>query len=372
MRALCPLALLVALAALVPAGLRAQERVRDVELSAGLSVEGYRGNLIAATVSAQDSTESATAAIGELGGGGTIALLEADRRWLFLTVDGGMRQFAAGGFEIRDYAPREWVGRGALAYSQLLGSWAVANARLGWRGRAVEDRPPMPLFLQPGFGIGSAGVSIETSEIDRVRFDFGVDAEWADYTAREFSGPLDLLDRRTTGIEAGATWGDASMVRISGGFRVSRYPNQATFDEADPERRDQTAHAGVSWSLDAPVTAELGIEATVNRSNSRRPEYDALAGRALVSVPLPFEIGATVLAVITAKRYVSQTDFTLLVPGEEADNASVLYLDLARPLALGLDGSVRLGWTRAEADVGDQYFQRFGASLQLRYRPAVF
>ena len=94
--------------------------------------------------------------------------------------------------------------------------------------------------------------------------------------------------------------------------------------------------------------------------------------RSLVSVPLPLEIGATLLAVVTAKSYVSQTDFKVLVPGEEADNASVLYLDLARPLALGLDGSLRLGWTRAEADVGDQYFQRFGASLQLRYRPEAF
>ena len=44
------LMLLVTLA--VPAGARAQERVRDLELSAGLSVEGYRGNLTAATISA--------------------------------------------------------------------------------------------------------------------------------------------------------------------------------------------------------------------------------------------------------------------------------------------------------------------------------
>ena len=230
----------------------------------------------------------------------------------------------------------------------------------------------MPLFLQPGFGIGSVGVQLETTEVDQVRFDLGLDAEWADYTAGEYSGPLDLLDRRTIGLEAGASWGDVSMLRIAGGFHSSLYPNQATFDAVDPERRDHTLHAGLSWSLEAPVTAELGVEATVNRSNSMRPEYDAIAGRALLSVPLPFEVGATVLAVITAKSYVSQTEFTLLVPGEEADNASVLYLDLARPLALGLDGSVRLGWTRAEADVGDQYFQRFGASLQLRYRPADF
>ena len=369
-----PLAAAVALAVALgfPAGAAAQDWVRDVELTVGLSVEGYRGNLNAATVSAFDSTESAAAAIGELGGRGTLTLLEADGRWLYLAVDGGMRQFAAGGFEVRDYAPREWVGRGALSYSELLGSWAMATARLGWRGRTVQDRPPMPLFLQPGFGIASAGLRLELSESDRVRLDVGVDAEWADYAMRQLVRPLDLLDRESTGIEAGAAWGDAVTMRIFGGFRRSVYPNQQTFDAADPRRRDHTVHAGFNWRMDMPVIAELGVEGTVKRSNSRRPEYDAIAVRSLVSVPLPLEIGATLLAVVTAKSYVSQTDFKVLVPGEEADNASVLYLDLARPLALGLDGSLRLGWTRAEADVGDQYFQRFGASLQLRYRPEAF
>ena len=115
--------------------------------------------------------------------------------------------------------------------------------------------------------------------------------------------------------------------------------------------------------MDAPITAQLGVEGTINRSNSRRPEYDALSLRSVVSVPLPLDVGAT------QKAYVRESEFKLLVPGEEADNASVLYLDLARPLATALDGSLRLGWTRAEADVGNAYFQRFGLSMLLRYRP---
>lgn len=62
----------------------------------------------------------------------------------------------------------------------------------------------------------------------------------------------------------------------------------------------------------------------------------------------------------------------VLVPGEEVNNALVVYLDLARPFAPALDGSVRLGWTRAEADVGDSYFQRFGISMLLRCHPNGF
>lgn len=364
--------LLLGAALLSPSWLTAQERVRDLELNGGLSVEAYRGNLTAATVSAADSASRVAAAIGEVGARGTLALHETERRWLFLTFDGGLRQFAAGGFAVRDYAPREWVGQSALSFTQLLGSWAAATARAGWRGRSVEDRPPMPLFLQPGFGLVTASLRLDLSEIDRVRFDVTGDAEWADYTAQPFVTSLDLLDRRSQGAEVGAAWGARATVRLFAAIRRSEYPNQQTFSESDPTRRDRTVQAGFSWRMDSPITAELGLEGTVNRSNSRRPAYDALSFRSVVSVPLPLDVGATVLAVLTAKSYVYESDFKLLVPGEEADNASVLYLDLARPLAPALDGSLRLGWTRAEAGVGDAYFQRFGLSLLLRYRPGPF
>ena len=63
-----------------PGAAAAQDRVRDVVLNGGLSVEAYRGNLAAATASAADSTDRAAAAIGELGASGTIALLEQERR----------------------------------------------------------------------------------------------------------------------------------------------------------------------------------------------------------------------------------------------------------------------------------------------------
>ena len=162
------------------------------------------------------------------------------------------------------------------------------------------------------------------------------------------------------------------MVRIFGALRWSEYPHQATFDPTDPVRRDRTVQTGFTWQIDAPITTELGVVGTINRSNSRRAEYDAIALRSVLSVPLPFDVGATILAIITTKSYVNESDFKVLVPGEEADNASVFYLDLARPLAVAVDGSLRLGWTRAEADVGDAYFRRFGLSVLLRYRPGAF
>jgi hypothetical protein len=230
----------------------------------------------------------------------------------------------------------------------------------------------MPLFLQPGFGISTASVNLELSEIDRVSFDLLADAEWADYTTQPLVAPLDLLDRTSQGVEVGAAWGQGTTFRVYGGVRRSVYAHQKTGEPADSVRSDNTVQAGFAWTLDAPITAQLGFEGTVNRSNSLRPQYDALSMRTLVSVPLPFEVGATIFGVLTAKSYVNETEFKVLVPGEEADAASVLYLDLSRAIARGIDGSLRLGWTRAEVDVGDAYFQRFGVSMLLRYRPGSF
>jgi len=47
----------------------------------------------------------------------------------------------------------------------------------------------------------------------------------------------------------------------------------------------------------------------------------------------------------------------------------VVYLELARPLMVNLDGAVRFGWNRAETDIGNEYFERYGATFLLRYRP---
>jgi hypothetical protein len=84
---------------------------------------------------------------------------------------------------------------------------------------------------------------------------------------------------------------------------------------------------------------------------------------------MPGDLSLSFFAKLTEKWYKTKTDFARLVPGEEADNASTVYLELARPLLVNLDGAVRFGWSRAETDIGNAYFQRYGATFLLRYRP---
>jgi hypothetical protein len=127
---------------------------------------------------------------------------------------------------------------------------------------------------------------------------------------------------------------------------------------------------GALWSLESLVSAELGVEGTVNRANSQRPEYDAVSVRAAVTTPLPFwALGLNLYGVLTGKTYVHDSPFVRLVPGEEADNASVAYAQINRPLAQNLTAGLRFGWARAETDIGESYYSRFGTSFLLYFRP---
>ena len=359
---------LVCATALLVAPLSAQVGWRQTTLTGGLSFEGYQGNLAALTVPLVDSTEQAAAAAGEFAGRTEYVFIENERRYFGATFDGGMRQFAATGFEVRDYAPREWVGAFDLAYRQYF-SWGTVHGSGRLRGRSVSDRPPIPLYIQPAYGAAAATIGASFAEIERVGFDVEVTGEVADYSSNDFAPLLDLLDRTSSGIELGASWGEDWSVRFFGGYQAARYSGQPTYDESDPSRRDNTYRLGTEWEVQRSVWAQLGVEGTFNRSNSNRPEYDAVSVRGLLSVPLPWELNVNAYGVVTAKRYLTDLQFARLVPGEEADNASVLYLSLLRPLAPNLDGSVRLGWTRAETEVGDSYFQRYGIGVFLHYRP---
>ncbi len=339
---------------------------QDLVFTGGISAEVYRGNLPSVTVLPVDSTNRVSAAVGEFGMRGNLSLLSSQERVLSVQFDAGLRQFAAGGFRVRDYAPREWVGRMDLSYRETVGDRGELSVLAAVGGRKVDDRPPIPLFLQPGYGTAEGRVLFRFARWRGAYIDTQLFGEITNYGAIP---QLDLLDRDVLGAEVGATWQKEWTVRTYAGFRAVRYGNQGTFDPSDPFRRDKTFSLGATWTLQSRVMAQVGLEGTLNRSNSSRPEYNAVSLRSVVTVPMPQEMNLNFFAVLTSKGYLTKTAFARLVPGEEADNASVIYAELARPLAVNLDGAVRFGWNRAERDIGNSYFERFGATFLLRYRP---
>jgi hypothetical protein len=342
---------------------------RDLVFTGGLSAEGYRGNLPAVTLTAVDSTEEASAAVGEMGLRGSVVLLDHEERTVTLRFDSGLRQFVAGGFKLSSYAPKELVGRVNLSYRETAGTLGEIWFHGGLSGRRVTDRPPMPLFLQPGFGIIDGRVELRLLPVGGVLYDAQLFGEMAEYSSTDATPQLALLDRKAVGVELGATWGSDWTIRGYAGFRYSEFENQGTFDPSDPLRRDKTFNLGATWTLRSSLLAQVGVEGGLNRSNSSRPEYNAVRVRAFIAVPLRQDFNISFSADLTAKDYLTGTGDALLIPGEEADNASVVYVEASRPLFLNLDGAVRFGWTRAERNIGDEYYERFGGSLLFRYRP---
>lgn len=342
---------------------------RDLVVTGGVSGEGYWGNLPAVTVTAVDSTEKASSAVGEFGVRGTVVLLNREERTVTLQFDSGLRQFVAGGFYSRDYAPKELVGRLDVSYREDVGELGQLWFYGGLGGRKVTDRPPMPLFIQPGYGTMDGRVQLRFRPVNGVRYDAQIVGDLADYSSTDLTPQLALLDRKGLGVELGATWGSDWTIRGYTGFRATEYRNQGTFEPSDPLRRDKTLHLGATWTFRSRFLAQVGLEGALNRSNSSRPEYNALRFQAVVSVPVPQDFSLNVYADLTAKSYLTKSEDAILVPGEEADNASVVYVEASHPLFLNLDGAVRLGWTRAETDIGNSYYERFGATLLFRYRP---
>lgn len=355
---------------LMPTGIHAQVRLRDLVFNLGGSADGYAGTLSEQGIPVADSADHVSAVVGELGVRGVLSLFGTPRRSLEASFDGGVRQTGATGFNAdRDYAPREWVGSVSARFTETLGTWGVLSARGLIRGRHIVDRPPMPLYLQPGYATRQGGLGLATRSFGGVSFDAQGDVESADYSAVDYLPQYDLLDRHAVGFEVGARWGAPATIRFYGGLRWSEYENQGSFYPPDPFRRDRTTRVGLEWTYPGDVFAQVGLDGTLNRSNSYRPEYDALSVRALLTAPLPQDFSLNVYVLFTSKSYLHEVAFPRLVPGEEADNASVAYLQVGRPLASNLDGAVRLAWTRAETDVGGAYYRRFGASLQFNFRP---
>ena len=359
---------------LVVASPAAGQVIRDLVVTGGVAGEGYSGNLSAVTIPVVDSINDAAAAVGRFSTRLEMELLPGSERSLLdVTVDAGLRQFAATGFKIRDYAPREWVGSIDANYSRALQGWGSLVLTGGFKGRTVEDRPPMPLFLQPGYNRWAGGGLLRYLASGGVSFDLGFSGEIENYQRVDPVPQLDLLDRRGAAAVLGVNWQTRHdwRLRVAAEFERSKYPQQGSFVPADPFRRDHTLKMNATWTyLGDALLVDVGVEGTRNRSNSRRPEYDALSLRAQVTYPLPWSVIADAFVVATGKSYLFETEFVRLVPGEEADNASQAYLTLSRAVAANLDAALQFGWMRAETDVGEQYYERYGVTVLFRYRPS--
>ena len=348
--------------------------------AAGVAGEAWRGDFTAITVPQIDSTESAAAWIGEWSVNGIFTLLGREHNSLTATIDAGFRQFATGGFRLRNYAPREHSGRVTTRYEHDIAGGRSGRliAQATARARGITDHPPMPLYLSPGYEIYRLTAGYGRS-VRGVNADLTVTGEEADYSAPALLPNLDLLDRSSVIVEAGGgkrfdrtispegfpeTY---SGFRFFGAYRYHSYPKQGL----GVLRADHAIGLGGTYEL---RTERLDVRATLdvtrNRSNSSRVEYNA--GRMDFEMQL-WEVwedfGLSLAATLARKRYIDPGQ-DALVPGEEADNESGIYAEITRSLGRRVDGAFRLGWQKVETNFTGAYYTRFGGGFFLRVRPA--
>lgn len=354
----------------LPGGLAAQSRVNDFVITAGLTGEAWWGDFSAITVPQFDSTRNAIAAVGEWSASGEFNLLNGSGRRLHATLDGGIRQSAAAGFQLRNYAPREQSGRLSMIYSEELGTGRLRTIATA-RSRRVFDHPPLPLYKTPGYDI----YSVRGEYVKNVRamtYDFNVAGERADYKPPPGLGHLDHLDRNSVVVEArGARvfyldddrdhfW----ALRLSGAFGRHSYPRQG----GEVRRVDNAMRLGATFDLEMDrLVLTVTMAGTRSRSTSPRVEYNH--GRVHVEAVYYWEdTDLSLTGTLARKRYTEPTQYAL-VAGEEADNASVLYAEIARTLGPRIYGGFRLGWRNVETNFTGAFYTRFGGGLFLRVRP---
>ena len=367
-RAVAALALLVPLS--VPTALSGQSWVRDVVITAGLTGEAWWGDFSAITVPQFDSTQNAIAGVGEWSARGVFRLLNGSERRLEATLDGGIRQSAAAGFQLRNYAPREQSGSLSMIYTEAFGGGSFTSEATA-RIRRVFDHPPMPLYKPPGYDIYSVRVRYARN-LRGTRVDLNVAGEQADY-APPVLEHLDFLDRNSVIIEAGGTrrfsideeLGDYWGLRLYSAYGHHSYPRQG----GEVQRVDNAMRLGVNFELQwDPFKFSVTLDGTRSRSTSRRVEYKRGRADAQAIWLLSDGMDLVLTGTLARKRYIEPARHAL-VPGEEADNATIVYAELTKALASRVDGAFRIGWGKVETNFTGAFYTRFRGGFSLRVRP---
>ncbi|MCY3807989.1 MAG: hypothetical protein OXG58_00875 [Gemmatimonadetes bacterium] len=357
--------------------LAGQGIVQDLVISGGMAGEAWRGDFVSFVIPQVDSTNQAVAWVGEWSANGIFNLARREQSSLDAIVDVGFRQFAPGGFQLRRYSPREYNALLTARYHRDVadgrGGALVAEATA--RKHGIDDRPPMPLYLPPGYRSYRLKAGYETT-LAGSRASLTVTGESADYGAPVLLPYLDLLDRRSAVVEAAGTRrsyrspdsGEYSEVRFFGSYRYHTYPRQGL---EGVFRVDHAVGLGGGYELSAGrMDLGVSLDGTRSWSNSRRVEYHA--GRLGVQMQLWKvwrEFGLSVASDLAVKRYRHQSEEYAPVPGEEADNGAALYAEITRSVARNMDAAFRLGWQRVETSFTGAYYTRFGGGFFLRVRP---
>ncbi len=241
----------------------------------------------------------------------------------------------------------------------------AGGGRLHWqvtswqKGRFLSDPLPLPAYLEPGRKEGGMAGRLALTLHPRWDLELGGGGDLVRYGPDEWK----VLDRQ--GLNASMA---VARRGVSNSARLSLMGSRHGFaGEGDPRREDTRMGIGADWSFEGPVVVRLS--AGLSWNDSRLPAYDFRSGRTAVVVAAPWGEG-------TIQGYGALTHQSYLNPGPEddrlapsdQDRGSILAVQFTRPLDATRALALRAEWSRAETGFRDDFYQRFGAGIQVNFR----
>ncbi len=233
--------------------------------------------------------------------------------------------------------------------------WQVTSWQ---KARSLSDPLPLPAYLEPGRGEGGVAgrVGLPLGALWAVEVGGGGDA--VRY------GPADWrsLDHRGLNVTAAMVReGDAGSARLSVLASTHGFPH-------DPDaRRDTRMGVGAEASIDGRIV--LRIYTTLAWNDSRLPAYDFRSERLAVVLCAPWRRGSIqAYGAFARQSYLNPGSEELRVAPSDRDAGSILAMQLTRPWGRHRTLTLKVGWSRSETGFANDFYQRFGTSVQVAFR----
>lgn len=318
---------------------------RNAELGTGLMA--FRGD------------DESSSALGP-GARGSLVFSWSLDEGLTLTMEPslGGRGLRAGGSNVAEVAMEV---REALTGSVLGGRsrWQL----LSWqKGRFLSESLPTPGYLEPGRAEGGLTARLTVP----LGSGWELEAEGGGDGVRYEPDDWAVLDRQGLSAALGAAWRGASpSARLSLRGGHYRFPRSRVGWQEN--REDTRLSMQLDGSLEGRWVARASLSGTWN--SSRLEAYDFRSGRAAFSLSVPWGRGSL-------QAYGSLAHQVYLNPGPEDarvapsdhDSGSIVSLQYALPLGTTRTLLVRGSWSRSETGFRNDFYERFGAGLQLGFR----
>ena len=293
--------------------------------------------------------------------------LKAGTSFLFSRLLGGSIQLTvepwlgARGVQLDPGSSAEAAGevRETLAGASLAGRRARWQVTSWQKGRLLSDPLPLPAYLEPGRIEGGLAGRVAIPFHPRWDLEAGGGGDAVHYGPEEWN----ILNRR--GL-------NASMAAIrqgeSNSARFSLLGSRHTFAaDGDQRREDTRLGVGADWSLERRAVVRLSVGMAWN--DSRLQAYDYRSGRVALVLSAPWGRNSVLgYGALAQKSYLNPGPVDGRVAPSDQDTGSILALQFTRPLDATHALIVRAEWSRSETGFRNDFYQRFGISVQVAFR----